>query len=421
VVLANGTVGSYTVTAGIVGGATGNFDLTNTPTNFVSLAGFDGTDGNYSVAPLVQATNGNLYGTTASGGANGDGAVFQFTTSGTPTTLHSFDSTDGADPEAGLIQASNGNLYGTTASGGTYGDGTVFEISASGKLKTLHSFDSTDGEGPLAGLVQATNGDLYGTTCSGGANRVGTVFQITTGGTLTTLHSFAGDTTDGSCPAATLVQAANGNLYGTTASGGSGNDGTFFQITTGGTLTTLHSFGITFGDGANPTAALVQATDGNLYGTTDIGSATNRGTVFKITTGGTVTILHSFGILPDGQDPRGGLIQNTNGNFYGTTASGGANNSCANGCGTVFNVFVGLRPFVETQTTSAKVGATIKILGTDLTGTTSVKFNGTAATFTVVSNSEITAKVPADATTGPVEVTTPSGTLTSNAKFEVKP
>ncbi len=385
-------------------------------------------DGNEPAAGLVQATNGNLYGTTyLGGGAVENGTVFKITPSGTLTTLHGFvgEPTDGLFPYSGLIQASNGNLYGTTGAGGANNLGTVFEITPGGTLTTLHSFDKTDGSDPVAGLVQATNGDFYGTTGYGGANNFGTVFEITPSGTLTTLHSF--DITDGSYPFAGLIQATNGNLYGTTYYGGANNDGTVFEITPSGTLTTLYNFcsQSDCADGNNPYAGLVQATDGNLYGTTYYGGANGDGTVFKITlSSGTLTTLYSFcpqSGCADGYNPYAGLVQDTNGDLYGTTYYGGTSSKCTGGCGTIFSLSVGLGPFVETQPASGKVGAAVKILGTNLTGATSVTFNGTAATFAVVSKSKITTTVPAGATTGTVKVTTSSGTLKSNTKFRVAP
>ena len=181
------------------------------------------------------------------------------------TLLYSFDLTDGADPWAGLVQATDGNFYGTTYQGGANGAGTVFKITAGGVLTTLHSFDGTDGADPFAGLVQATDGSFYGTTYYGGAGSgYGTVFKITAGGVLTRLHSF--DSTDGANPHAELVQATDGNFYGTTYNGGANAAGTVFKITAGGVLTTLHRFDFT--DGAYPRARLVQATDGSFYGTT---------------------------------------------------------------------------------------------------------------------------------------------------------
>jgi uncharacterized repeat protein (TIGR03803 family) len=341
------------------------------------------------------------------------------------TVLYSFDNfaPDGFRSYAGLVQATDGDLYGTTWVGGANDYGTVFKITPSGTLTNLHSFDDTDGANPDAGLIQATNGDFYGITPGGGANGEGTVFKITHSGTFTTLYSFCSQTncTDGESPGAGLVQASNEEFYGTTRFGGANDNGTVFKMTAAGTLTTLHSFDST--DGANPAAALIQATNGNFYGTTPLGGANTYGTIFKITASGTLTTLYSFcpqSGCPDGAEPYAGLVQATNGTFYGTTYQG-ASADCFDGCGDVFSLSVGLGPFVETQTSSGKVGAAVKILGTNLTGATSVTFNGTSATFTVVSKSEITATVPTGATTGTVEVTTPRGTLKSNTQFRVTP
>ena len=416
-----------------------------------TLYSFTDTDGSYPLAGLVQATDGNFYGTTQRGGANGAGTVFKITAAGKLTTLYSFCAqtgcTDGVFPNARLVQATDGNFYGTTSAGGVnnndacysaggpVGCGTAFKITPGGTLTTLHRFDGTDGAHPEAALVQGTDENFYGTTSGGGASNVsacnngapqvgcGTVFKITPGGTLTTLHSFDG--TDGQNPYAGLVQATNGNFYGTTSIGGANNNcglgcGTVFKITSGGTLTTLYSFN--GADGEEP-SALVQATNGNLYGTTSVGGANGVGTVFEITAEGTLTTLYNFcsqsGCV-DGAAPPAGLVQATNGNFYGTTNAGGAN--CAPfGCGTVFSLAVGLGPFVETRPASGKVGATVEILGTNLTRATGVTFNGTAATFKVVSGSLITTTVPSGATTGKVKVTTPGGTLSSNVPFRVTP
>jgi uncharacterized repeat protein (TIGR03803 family) len=410
--------------------------------NFCSQSGC--TDGSSPNAGLVQATNGDLYGTTSAGGAKGHGTVFKITLSGRLTTLLSFDGTDGSGPN-GLVQATNGNLYGTTYAGGASsacpgGCGTIFKITPSGTLTTLHTFDGTDGANPDADLVQATDGNFHGTTSFGGANSCvigatnygcGTVFKITPSGTLTTLHSFDG--TDGEFPSAALVQATDGNFYGTTSAGGANSCiiytdsgcGTVFKMTPSGTLRTLHSFDNT--DGGFPNA-LVQATDGNFYGTTLTGGAYictvfgGCGTVFKITTSGSLRTLHSFDGT-DGLFPSAALVQATNGKFYGTTENGGGGNPffCDHGCGTVFSLSVGLGPFVETQTTSGKVGSAVKILGTGLTGATSVTFNGKPAIFKVVLSCFITTTVPAGATTGQVKVTTPHGTLSSNVPFRVTP
>ena len=453
---------------------------------FTTLANFDGTDGNWpDLMALVQGTDGNFYGTTFAGGINRGGTVFKVTPNGALTPLYSFAGpNDGLYPNAGLVLGTDGIFYGTTFASGPNRHGTVFSITAGGLLNPLYSFDGADGAGPQATLVQATDGKLYGTTRNGGANDncsgggpsgCGTAFAMTTGGTLNLLHSF--NNTGGFYPIGALVQATNGNFYGTTGGNGfngsdvfftmtaegtlttlhafdfyhdgsspdgglvQGTDGNFygtaafggandncsdrcgtvFKITPGGTLTTLHSFDGT--DGYQPNGGLVQATDGNFYGTTYSGGASNNcsggcGTIFKITPGGTLTTLHSFDGT-DGANPSGGLLQATNGTFYGTTFAGGTYDNCSGGCGTIFSLSLGLGPFVAIQPTSGKAGAAVIVLGTNLAGATSVTFNGAAAPFTIVSASEITTTVPAGATTGVVQVTTPSGTLTSNMNFRV--
>jgi|HubBroStandDraft_1064217.scaffolds.fasta_scaffold03550_2 uncharacterized repeat protein (TIGR03803 family) len=373
------------------------------------------TDGAAPVGGLVQDTNGYFYGTTLGGGANEFyGTVFKIV-GNTLTTLYSFcpppyTCTDGESPSASLLQASDGNLYGTTVEGGAYGYGTIFKITPSGGLTTFHSFNDADGYQPYGTLIQATDGNFYGTTSLGGANGYGTVFKITLGGMLTTLHSF--NLTDGYAPTAGLVQATNGNFYGTTYGGGASGFGTVFEITPAGVLNSLHSFdGL---DGTLPNAGLIQATDGNFYGTTSHG-ANSYGTVFKITASGSLTTLHSFDGT-DGDQSYAALLQATNGKFYGTTSEDGADDA-----GTVFSLSVGLGPFVTTRPTFATVGSRVVILGTNLTGATSVTFNGTPILFTVVSSSEIATSVPVLSTTGFVNVVTPSGTLTSNQEFRITP
>jgi uncharacterized repeat protein (TIGR03803 family) len=376
---------------------------------------------------LIQATDGNLYGTTREGGAifycgMGCGTIFKITLSGVLTTLHALNSVYFGP--SGLVQATDGKFYATTESGGTDYYGTVFSMNPGGKLTLLHSFDGTDGQAPFARLVQASNGYLYGTTRDGGANGIGTVFSISLNGVLTTLYSFVGASGVG---ALGLVQGTDGNLYGTTAGGGIGSCGnnfgcgTVFKITPTGDLTTLYSFcaaGDPCPDGAEPAGELIQGTDGNFYGTTFNGGTTynNGGTVFSITPTGTLRTLHSFcsqNGCPDGDMPYEGVIQDTDGKFYGTTSNGGL------GAGTAFSLSVGLGPFIETLPTSGTVGTAVTILGTDLTDVTNVRFNGLESRFTLVSASEITTTVPKGATTGPVRVITPTGKLQSNVPFTV--
>jgi len=354
------------------------------------------------------------------------------------TTLYSFCSqggdlcTDGENSLGALIQGTDGIFYGTTSYGGAYFyDGTAFSITAGGTFTTLHNFcfdcSASGGDRPFAGLVQGTNGKFYGTTAGGGVGSActprqncGTVFNITAGGIFTTLYSFCSksDCTDGAWPNAGMIEGTDGSFYGTTYVGGAYGGGTIFRITAGGARTTLYDFcsQTKCADGDGPLAGLVQGTDGNFYGTTEYGGTVNDclgygscGTVFSITPGGTLTTLHTF-YGKDGAYPYEALVQGTDGSFYGTTTDGGANYAG----GTIFSLSVGLGPFVETQPASRRVGKPVKILGANLTGATSVTFNGTVATFSVVSSSEITTTVPTGATTGTVQVETPGGTLSSN-------
>jgi uncharacterized repeat protein (TIGR03803 family) len=416
-------------------------------------------DGEWPESGLIQAADGDLYGTTYLGGANNLGTIYKITTSGTFTTVASMFSPNaysvsgliqvidgafyGATPTtifkltpdgalstlttnagswASLVQGEDGDLYGTLMYGpgncvlyAIYGCGTIFKVTRSGELTTLYDFCSrntietlcTDGfDAYYAGVILGTNGDMYGTTAFGGNNAgicyqgggafagCGTVYRLTPDGSLTTMYRFDGY--DGAIPLAGVIEGNDGNFYGTTSGIEDNGNGTVFKFAKG-TLTTLYNFCQlpNCADGSEPWAGLIQATDGNFYGTTP-------GTIFKITPDGTLTTLYSVGGTT-------GLIQATDGNLYGTTG------------GTIFRLSVGLGPFVRTQNTYGKVGARVNILGTNLTGTTNVTFHGTPATFTVASATEIITTVPTGATNGFVEIETPSGTLRSNVVFRVQP
>jgi uncharacterized repeat protein (TIGR03803 family) len=407
------------------------------------------TDGAYPYGSLVQGVNGNFYGTTFYGAAGtycfiqGCGTAFEITPAGKLIRFYDFCSqincTDGSNPSGGLVQATNGSFYGTTYDSGANGAGTVFKITPAGKLTTLYNFcpnglSCTEGGYPQAGLVQGTNGNFFGTTTQGGANgfSYGTVFEMTPAGILTTLYNFCSqpNCTDGDFSKGGLVQATDGNFYGNTLTGGANGAGTVFKITPAGKLTTLYSFcsQANCADGGTPYNGLVQATNGNFYGTTSQGGANGEGgTVFEITPAGKLTTLYSFCSqtnCTDGSLPFVGLIQDTNGNLYGTTASGGditCNFGAPYGCGTVFSISIGLGPFVKTLPGAGKVGGEVEILGNKLTGATGVTFNGKPAQFTVKSATQILSHVPSGATTGYVGVTTPTGVLTSNVPFNVIP
>jgi len=241
-------------------------------------------------------------------------------------------------------------------------------------------------------------------------------------GTLSVLHEFCqGSCTDGGIPYSGLVLSPSGNFYGTTAQGGANNSGVVFKITPSGVLTVLHDFNGTT-DGSRPNAGLVQATDGNFYGTAASGGSDNFGTIYRINSKGSFSVLHNFDNTA-GAYPLVTLFQHTNGVLYGDTQGGGPGTGSVCTCGVFYSLNVGLGPFVSflPPQSFGKVGASIGIFGQGFTGTTAVAFGGTPATYTVSSDTYLTAKVPAGALSGQVTVTTPGGKLTSNKEFRVTP
>jgi len=374
---------------------------------------FNETNGANPVGGLVyDKENESLYGTTYAGGDAGGssncGTIFS-TSGGTP--LHSFTGSDGCNPTGTLVLGTEGDFYGTTLAG----YGTIFKYSpTSNSVTTLYAFNGNNGNSPYAGLIQGADGNFYGTTEMGGMTaqgellNMGTVFKITPTGTLTILHNFTGP--DGAFPYGVLVQGADGNFYGTTEQGGKigpnlSDYGTVFKITPAGVLTTIYSFGTGAYDGINPYAGLIQVHNGNFYGTTSGGGAYNSGTIFQITTSGTMTVLHSFcatttreensngfpmDYCTDGNNPVGGLVQASNGSFYGTTYAGGTNTGVGtSGWGTVFEY----TPAISTQTITFPAPtspvtygvAPIPLLATASSGLT-VTFSVTSGPATVSGN-----------------------------------
>lgn len=337
---------------------------------FTVLSNFTGPSGAYPYGGLMQDSAGSIYGTTYSGGSSSAGTLFAVLYGAEPV-LHSFSGSDGSIPKGGLIRDQNGVLYGTTEEGGVFGFGTVFALSSTGSLTTLYSFagGASDGEYPFGGLVLDTASNLYGTTESGGAFGLGTVWQLSPSGTETVLHNFSG--TDGSSPAyGSLMLDKTGNLYGVTAYGGTSNDGVIFRITTGGSFTLLHSF--TGADGSLAYGTPVEDAIGNLYGTAAEGGTAGGGTVWKLTSSGALKVLHEFaGGTADGSYPLAGLVRDNKQNLYGVTYYSGAF-----GQGTVFDVkgitFTLLHSFNCASDGCYPVGALVEDKSGNLYGTGNV-------------------------------------------------
>lgn len=333
----------YGTTVG--GGNSGNgvvYRLDPTTDDFVYYSLKSGSDYGQSAASLIQDANGNFFGNTYYGGPV-FGTVFELSREGEETVLHAFEGqADGAYPQSPLIQDAEENLYGTTYSyGGPSAGGTIFKLTQSGDLAVLYSFTGgTDGCRPSAGLVADHNGNLFGTTAGCGASGNGTVFEYSNTGQETVLYSFKGGN-DGTWPKAPLIVDAQGNLYGTT-SGGNVGCGTVFAVNKAGREKVLHQFGSIAEDGCNSSAGLARDTQGNLYGTTLFGGKHGFGTVFELSPSGDETILYNFGPGPGGNMPPAGLIQDAEGNLYGTTQFGGeaacGSASDQYGCGVVFKL-----------------------------------------------------------------------------------
>ena len=334
------------------------------------------------------------------------GTIFKMSQDGSVTTLHDFTGgSDGEYPATAPIQSVKGDFYGTT-------EGTVYRITKYGRFTLLHAFTGSDGTLPNTQLVQGTDYYFYGTTVQGGQSGFGTIFRVSSSGDFKVLVNFNG--TNGTIPFSGLIQANDGNFYGVTFIGGSSYVGVLFRMRADGTFTVLHNF--TGGsDGAHPVGGLVQASDGNLYGTNTTGGKNGHGVLFRATLAGDVVPLHNFA-LASGTNPQCALLQHTNGILYGDTYDGGKF-----GQGVFYSFDAGLPPFVSYLSTYGRPGALVQILGQGFTDASEVFFNGTPATYKLVYPTYIRATVPDSATTGPITVTTTNGTLTSNKVFIVHP
>jgi uncharacterized repeat protein (TIGR03803 family) len=379
------------------------------------------TDGSFPNGGVTLGFDGNLHGTTQSGGANGVGTVFKVSPSGKLITQFSFDNlNDDSVPTYPVFQGQDGNYYGVSIGqyNGQYG--AFFKVTPAGALTTLLDFNFTNGDLPNL-PTQGTDGNFYGTTELGGSTDEGVIYRISPKGAITVLHTFTGYPGDGNLPVGQLVQANDGNFYGVTYKGGTYNQGSIFRITSKGTYTLLYSFQYISPslDGAFPLSGLILGSDGNLYGTTSQGGTHgNYGTIYQVTTSGTETVVYSFCALANCADGFGlqtPLVQHTNGTFYGSTTGNSLGGSV------FYSLDTGLGAFVNLVNWENKVGKSIGILGQGFTGASNVSFNGVSATFKVVSDTYLTATVPSGATGGYVTVTTSAGTLKSNRKFIVVP
>jgi uncharacterized repeat protein (TIGR03803 family) len=300
-----------------------------------SFAGGPG-DGQYPASGLELGNDGAFYVTTTAGGAFGLGTFFKITLDGTETMLYSFGGDgSGASPQ-GLTLLADGNFYGTTTSGGANNLGTVYKMTPAGVQTVLYSFAAApDGQTPVAGLSSDSDGNLYGVTSNGGTDNFGTIFRIAPDGTgYATLHSFAGGPSDGAYPGTKLRNVTDGTLYGSTGGGGADGLGTIFKFDViSGVESVIHSFAGAPDDGSNPSCRLRVGTDGNLYGVSFNGGYFDLGTFFRITPAGMLTVLHSFAGRSDGQSPNSSLLVTSDGDFYGTTITGGPTNN-----GTIYKI-----------------------------------------------------------------------------------
>ncbi len=386
--------------------------------SFCAEGGHCLTTGANPTGGVTLGFDGNLWGTTLNGGKGGAGTIFKMSPAGAWTKMYEFtNGNDDSAPNYPPFQGQDGNLYGVSEEQYVGQYGAFYKLTTKGAL-TPHPFNYTDGASPNAAL-QGSDGNFYGTSQVGGdaTCKCGVVYKATAAGKITVLHKFTGYPSDGTRPIGILVQAADGNFYGTTYQGGANNKGSVFKITPAGAYTLLYSFGSVSGDGSSPIAGLTNGNDGNLYGVTSAGGSKNAGVIFAMTTAGKETLLYNFCSVScyDGIYPTTPMVLHTDGKLYGNTAG----NSLG---GSVFYSFdVGLKPLTKLVTWSSKVGATAEILGQGFTGTTGVSFNGIAAKFNNISDTYMTATVPAGALSGPVTVTTFTSTLTGDRSFLVTP
>ena len=345
--------------------------------NFSVLYNFNGSAGSYPTIGLVRDPAGDLFGTTSSGGAYGQGTVYKFDTTGNLTVLYSFkNKDDGGSPNGNIVLDGLGNLYGSTAGGGAANNGVIFRLDALGRFSVLYTFN--DGGTSDSGLSLDAAGSLYGIRPSTSSAKAGVVYKLDAAGNYSVLYSFLG-TPDGSEPESAPIPDPSGNVYGTTISGGGANAGTVYKLDPSGHETILHSFA-NGAFGAEPGSGLTADAEGNLYSATSRGGLAGFGVIYKLDRAGRYTVLHSFS-GPDGALPVGNVILDPGGNLYGTTYSGGsATSSCTDsrplGCGVVYEldtagVFTVLHSFTNGADSGPPLAGVVRDDAGNLYGTAS--------------------------------------------------
>jgi uncharacterized repeat protein (TIGR03803 family) len=400
---ANGNLYGTTVFGGVNGAGT-VWEVSSTGTYSLLYSFGDSlTDGSGPVAGVTFDSHGNMYGTTRAGGVNGNGTVWEISSTGTYSTLYSFgaSASDANDPVGGVTVDSSGNLYGVTEFGGVNGKGALWEITSTGNYGILYSFGVSGGDAayPVGNVTFDSSGDLFGTSAYGGVYGGGAIWELASGGAYSVYHSLGASSSDGATPLAGVSFDVYGNMYGTTKAGGAAGDGTVWEITSTGTYGTLHSFGSSASDGNGPNASVTVDNSGNLFGTTTAGGAFSAGTVWEISLIGTYQTTYSFGSnSPDGATPLGGVTCDVTGNLYGATSVGGSNFY-----GTVWKITAPVLALSSLSLSSGSVSG-----GTSLVGTVTLTAPASSGGLTVaLSSNSVYVVVPPN-------ITVPEGSTTAS-------
>jgi uncharacterized repeat protein (TIGR03803 family) len=425
----------------------GEIDRTTPQGTVTLLATICGTDGNGPTSAPIQAPNGLFYGTTTEIPSGQQGTIYAMTSAGTLTLAHTFTGADGSYPIASMVLGGDGNLYGGTRSGGTNNDGVLYRITPGGVFTVLHNFSGTDGRDVENSLIVGGDGNLYGVTQSGGTDNIGVIFKLTNGGVYTVLYNMLNPY---SVPNSRLVQATDGKFYGLLGQGNSSQPGWIYSVTSTGTFTILHEFcqQLNCTDGVAPSTPLIQHTDGKLYGFTVHGGDTSVcqgdgcGVFYSFDVGLApfISLVNASGkegaiaeILGQGFSAAsvvkfGGTaatkVQRSGATFLAATVPAGALTGAIT-VTTGSTTLTSAQAFRVTPTLisfnppSGAVGTSVTFTGTGLSQTSKVAFNGKLASFTVNSDTQVTATVPTGATTGKIGLETKGGTVGSTTTFTV--